>query len=111
MWRCNISKFEGTILETHSDMMSSFVYNITSKLVLIVGGQRHIIYEARSYNLRIMCYLSIPTSFMPMLVTGDNSLQLFLGWEGIGLASYLFIHFQLSRLQEDKVATNAMPVN
>nr|VDD65158.1 unnamed protein product [Brassica oleracea] len=33
------------------------------------------------HSPRFMCYLSILTFFMPMLVTGDNSLQLFLGWE------------------------------
>jgi len=48
---------------------------------------------------------------MPMLVTGDNSLQLFLGWEGVGLASYLLIHFWFTRLQADKAATKAMLVN
>ncbi|CAN6472072.1 unnamed protein product [Victoria cruziana] len=46
-----------------------------------------------------------------MLVTGDNSLQLFLGWEGVGLASYLLINFWSTRLQADKAATKAMPVN
>nr|QWQ55710.1 NADH dehydrogenase subunit 5 [Erythropalum scandens] len=63
------------------------------------------------HSPRFMCYLSIPTFFMPMLVTGDNSLQLFLGWEGVGLASYLLIHFWFTRLQADKAATKAMPVN
>ncbi|CAN6465343.1 unnamed protein product [Victoria cruziana] len=46
-----------------------------------------------------------------MLVTGDNSLQLFLGWEGVGLASYLLINFWSTRLQADKAATKAMPIN
>ena len=46
-----------------------------------------------------------------MLVTGDNSLQLFLGWEGVGLASYLLLHFWFTRLQADKAAITAMPVN
>ncbi|CAN6462363.1 unnamed protein product [Victoria cruziana] len=46
-----------------------------------------------------------------MLVTVDNSLQLFLGWEGVGLASYLLINFWSTRLQADKAATKAMPVN
>ncbi|KAG5605689.1 hypothetical protein H5410_027181 [Solanum commersonii] len=54
------------------------------------------------HSPRFMCYLSIPTFFMPMLVTRDNSLQLFLGWEGVGLASYLLIHFWFTRLQADK---------
>nr|UXG53660.1 NADH dehydrogenase subunit 5 [Malania oleifera] len=63
------------------------------------------------HSPRFLFYLSIPTFFMPMLVTGDNSLQLFLGWEGVGLASYLLIHFWFTRLQADKAATKAMPVN
>nr|YP_009430321.1 NADH dehydrogenase subunit 5 [Nicotiana attenuata]ASZ83476.1 NADH dehydrogenase subunit 5 [Nicotiana attenuata] len=63
------------------------------------------------HSPRFMCYLSIPTFFMPMLVTGDNSLQLFLGWEGVGLASYLLIHFWFTRLQADKAAIKAMLVN
>ncbi|CAN1241070.1 NADH-ubiquinone oxidoreductase chain 5 [Linum perenne] len=63
------------------------------------------------HSPRFMCYLSILTFFMPMLVTGDNSLQLFLGWEGVGLASYLLIHFWFTQLQADKAAIKAMLVN
>ena len=42
---------------------------------------------------RFMSYLSLFTFFMLILVTGDNYIQMFLGWEGIGLASYLLINF------------------
>jgi proton-translocating NADH-quinone oxidoreductase chain L len=48
---------------------------------------------------------------MLILVTGDNYLQLFLGWEGIGLASYLLINFWFARLQANKAAIKAMIVN
>nr|YP_009227153.1 NADH dehydrogense subunit 5 [Welwitschia mirabilis]AMA21013.1 NADH dehydrogense subunit 5 [Welwitschia mirabilis] len=60
---------------------------------------------------RFMCYLSIFTFFMLMLVTGDNFIQLFLGWEGVGLASYLLINFWFTRLQASKAAIKAMLVN
>jgi NADH-ubiquinone oxidoreductase chain 5 len=60
---------------------------------------------------RFMCYLSIFTFFMLMLVTGDNLIQLFLGWEGVGLASYLLINFWFTRLQANKAAIKAMLVN
>ncbi|XBJ22993.1 hypothetical protein VPH35_001263 [Triticum aestivum] len=63
------------------------------------------------HSPRFMCYLSIFYFFMLMLVTGDNFLQLFLGWEGVGLASYLLIHFWFTRLQADKAAIKAMLVN
>jgi len=42
---------------------------------------------------RFMSYLSLFTFFMLMLVTSNNLIQLFFGWEGVGLASYLLIGF------------------
>nr|BDN79761.1 NADH dehydrogenase subunit 5 [Ditrichum rhynchostegium] len=63
------------------------------------------------HSPRFMCYLSIFTFFMLMLVTGDNFIQLFLGWEGVGLASYLLINFWFTRLQANKAAIKAMLVN
>jgi len=60
---------------------------------------------------RFMSYLSIFTFFMLILVSADNYLQMFFGWEGIGLASFLLINFWFTRLQANKAATKAMIVN
>jgi NADH-ubiquinone oxidoreductase chain 5 len=60
---------------------------------------------------RFMSYLSIFTFFMLMLVTADNFIQMFFGWEGVGLASYLLINFWYTRLQANKSAIKAMLVN
>lgn len=60
---------------------------------------------------RFMCYLSIFTFFMLMLVTADNFLQMFFGWEGVGLASYLLINFWFTRLQASKASIKAMLIN
>lgn len=60
---------------------------------------------------RFMAYLSLFTFFMLMLVTADNYVQLFLGWEGVGLASYLLINFWHTRIQANKAAMKAMIVN
>jgi NADH:ubiquinone oxidoreductase subunit 5 (subunit L)/multisubunit Na+/H+ antiporter MnhA subunit len=60
---------------------------------------------------RFMSYLSIFTFFMLMLVTADNLIQLFLGWEGVGVASYLLINFWFTRLSANKSAIKAMLVN
>ena len=60
---------------------------------------------------RFLCYLSIFTFFMIMLVTADNFLQMFFGWEGVGLASYLLINFWFTRLQASKASIKAMLVN
>jgi NADH:ubiquinone oxidoreductase subunit 5 (subunit L)/multisubunit Na+/H+ antiporter MnhA subunit len=60
---------------------------------------------------RFMSYLSLFTFFMLILVTGDNLIQMFLGWEGIGLASYLLINFWFTRIQANKAAIKAMILN
>jgi NADH-ubiquinone oxidoreductase chain 5 len=60
---------------------------------------------------RFMSYLSLFTFFMLMLITSDNFLQLFFGWEGVGLCSYLLINFWFTRLQANKSAIKAMIVN
>lgn len=60
---------------------------------------------------RFMSYLSIFTFFMLMLVTADNFLQMFFGWEGVGVASYLLINFWFTRLQASKASIKAMLVN
>ena len=60
---------------------------------------------------RFMAYLSFFTFFMLILVTADNFLQMFVGWEGVGLCSYLLINFWYGRLQANKAALKAMIVN
>nr|AFZ64060.1 NADH dehydrogenase subunit 5 [Phalansterium sp. PJK-2012] len=60
---------------------------------------------------RFMAYLSLFTFFMLMLVTGENMAIMFLGWEGVGLASYLLINFWHTRLQANKSAIKAIIVN
>jgi NADH-quinone oxidoreductase subunit L len=60
---------------------------------------------------RFMAYLSLFTFFMLMLVTSDNLLQLFFGWEGVGLASYLLIGFWYTRPSACAAAIKAFIVN
>ena len=60
---------------------------------------------------RFMGWLSFFTFFMLVLVTSDNFFQLFLGWEGVGLCSYLLINFWFTRILANKAAINAMLVN
>ncbi len=60
---------------------------------------------------RFMAYLSLFTFFMLMLVTADNFVQLFLGWEGVGLASYLLIGFWFHKPSANAAAMKAFLVN
>src|SRR5882757_3832232 len=60
---------------------------------------------------RFMAYLSLFTFFMLMLVTADNLVQLFFGWEGVGLASYLLIGFWYDKPSANAAAMKAFIVN
>ena len=60
---------------------------------------------------RFFAYLSLFTFFMLMLVTSDNLIQLFLGWEGVGLCSYLLIGFWYDRPAANAAAIKAFIVN
>ena len=57
---------------------------------------------------RFMGYLSLFTFAMIMLVTADNFLQLFFGWEGVGLASYLLIGFWYKKPSANAAAIKAL---
>ncbi|WP_291296173.1 NADH-quinone oxidoreductase subunit L [Elioraea sp.] len=60
---------------------------------------------------RFMAYLSLFTFAMLMLVTADNLIQLFFGWEGVGLASYLLIGYWYERESANRAAMKAFIVN
>jgi NADH-quinone oxidoreductase subunit L len=60
---------------------------------------------------RFMAYLSLFTFFMLMLVTADNLVQMFFGWEGVGLASYLLIGFWYKKPTANAAAIKAFVVN
>ena len=60
---------------------------------------------------RFMSYLSLFTFAMLMLVTSDNLIQLFFGWEGVGLASYLLIGFWYHKPSAHTAAMKAFIVN
>jgi NADH-quinone oxidoreductase subunit L len=60
---------------------------------------------------RFMAYLSLFTFAMLMLVTADNLLQIFFGWEGVGLASYLLIGFWYEKSSANAASVKAFIVN
>jgi len=60
---------------------------------------------------RFMSYLSLFTFMMLMLITADNLVQMFFGWEGVGLASYLLIGFWYKKPSANAAAIKAFVVN
>ena len=84
------------------------VINVVSACVHVysVGYMSH-----DPHRGRFMAYLSLFTFAMLMLVTSDNLLQLFFGWEGVGLASYLLIGFWSHKHSANAAAQKAFIVN
>jgi len=67
--------------------------------------------EGEAYRARFFAYLSFFTFAMLMLVTADNLVQLFFGWEGVGVASYLLIGFYYRKPSANAAAIKAFVVN
>ena len=94
------------------------VDTLTAVMLIVVTGVSSMVhvysigYMAEDPSIpRFMAYLSLFTFFMLMLVTADNLVQLFFGWEGVGLASYLLIGFWYDRPSANAAAMKAFIVN
>jgi NADH-quinone oxidoreductase subunit L len=84
-------------------------------VVTIVSAMVHVYsigYMAHDRGIaRFMAYLSLFTFFMLALVTANDFVQLFFGWEGVGLCSYLLIGFWYDRESANEAAIKAFIVN
>ncbi|MCQ4160137.1 NADH-quinone oxidoreductase subunit L [Roseomonas sp. GC11] len=93
--------------DTLSAMMVGMVTLISTMIHLYsVGYMSH-----DPTQPRFFAYLSLFTFMMLMLVTADNLLQLFFGWEGVGLASYLLIGYWYEKESANRAAMKAFIVN
>ncbi len=94
------------------------VDTLTAVMLVVVTGISALVHiysigymEHDPHKPRFMAYLSMFTFFMLMLVTADNFFQLYFGWEGVGLASYLLIGFWYTRPSANAAAIKAFLVN
>ncbi len=93
--------------DTLSAVMVAMVAPVATLIhIYSVGYMAH---ERRSF--RFFAYLSLFTFAMLMLVTASNLVQLFFGWEGVGLASYLLIGYWYDRPSANRAAMKAFIVN
>ena len=68
-------------------------------------------FEGETYKPRFFAYLSFFTFAMLALITSDNLVQMFFGWEGVGVASYLLIGFYYRKPSANAAAIKAFVVN
>jgi NADH-ubiquinone oxidoreductase chain 5 len=83
--------------------------------VIIISSLVHIYsFDYMKYDPhfnRFISFLSLFTFFMMILLTANNFIVMFIGWEGVGLSSYLLINFWFTRIQANKAAIKAMIIN
>jgi NADH-quinone oxidoreductase subunit L len=91
---------------------------ITAVMLVVVTGVSSLVHlysigymNEDPHRPRFFSFLSLFTFAMLMLVTANNFLQLFFGWEGVGLASYLLIGFWYTRPSANAAAIKAFVVN
>ncbi len=94
-------------IDTLTAVMLVVVTSVSSLVhVYSIGYMSHDPHPARFFS-----YLSLFTFAMLMLVTSDNLVQMFFGWEGVGLASYLLIGFWYKKPSANAAAIKAFVVN
>jgi proton-translocating NADH-quinone oxidoreductase chain L len=97
----------GFLFDTLSVSMLLLVFTIS--LIVHLYSLEYMAEDA--HKERFFCYLSLFTFFMCFLVSANNFLGMFLGWEGVGLASFLLINFWFKRIEANKASIKAMLVN
>ncbi|RME68449.1 MAG: NADH-quinone oxidoreductase subunit L, partial [Alphaproteobacteria bacterium] len=92
--------------------------SLTAVMLVVVNGISALVHwysigymSHDPHPQRFMAYLSLFTFAMLMLVTADNFVQMFFGWEGVGLASYLLIGFWYKKPSANAAAIKAFIVN
>ena len=98
-WSINIDPLTSVMLVVVS-LISSIIHFYS------IGYMSH-----DPHKPRFMAYLSLFTFSMLVLITADNFLQLFFGWEGVGLCSYLLIGFWYKKPEANAAAIKAFIVN
>ncbi len=94
-------------VDTLTSVMLVVVTSVSSLVHLYSIGYMH----EDPARQRFFAYLSLFTFAMLMLVTADNLVQMFFGWEGVGLASYLLIGFWYEKPSANAAAMKAFVVN
>jgi NADH-quinone oxidoreductase subunit L len=95
----------------HIDMLTAVMLVVVTTVSFLVHMYSIGYMEEDDSRPRFFAYLSLFTFAMLMLVTADNLVQMFFGWEGVGLASYLLIGFWYTRPSANAAAIKAFVVN
>lgn len=93
------------------DFITIIMYFIIILISFIVNIFSFYYMKSDPHINKFISYLSLFTFFMIFLVSSENMIQLFFGWEGVGLTSYLLISYWYNKILAIKSATKAILVN
>jgi len=93
------------------DFLALAMLVLVSLISILVHIYSFAYMQTDPHFIRFISYLSLFTFFMFILVTGSNFIQIFVGWEGVGICSYLLINFWFTRIQANKAAIKALLMN
>lgn len=115
---CYLELFNWIFIE-HFIVKFNFNFDAVNSVMFLIITIISTLVHLYSYNymkedpnfIKFISYLSLFTFFMLILVTANNLIQMFIGWEGVGIASFLLISFWNSRNQAIKSSLKAVILN
>ena len=114
----SISLFEWLVSESFNIVWNFQFDSLTVSMlipVLVISSLVHIYsigyMSSDPHNQRFFSYLNLFTFMMILLVTGNNYLLMFVGWEGVGVCSYLLVSFWFTRIAANQSSISAFLTN
>nr|YP_009154249.1 NADH dehydrogenase subunit 5 [Oopsacas minuta]AKM54877.1 NADH dehydrogenase subunit 5 [Oopsacas minuta] len=98
-------------ISLHMDLLSSSMLFMVTSMSLFVHMYSTEYMKNDPHKHRFMSYLSLFTFFMLLMMSSNNYILLLMGWEGVGICSYLLMNFWYTRMQANKSGMKAIMMN
>ena len=106
-----ITDYETIKWQFYINHLNSLLFFIVTLIALMVNIYSASYFEKEDNIAKFYCYLHLFVFFMLLLVSGNNLVQVFAGWEGVGLCSYLLINFWYKKKSANEASYKAFIVN
>nr|AJF93963.1 NADH dehydrogenase subunit 5 [Hertwigia falcifera] len=111
LWNWIETEYLTCKISLHTDLLSSSMLFTVTLISFFIHAYSTEYMKNDPHTLRFMSYLSLFTFFMLILTNSNNYIFLLIGWEGVGICSYLLINFWYTRTQANKSGAKAIIIN
>ena len=111
LWNWIETEYLTCKIRLHTDLLSSSMLFTVTLISFFIHAYSTEYMKNDPHTLRFMRYLSLFTFFMLILISRNNYIFLLIGWEGVGICSYLLINFWYTRTQANKSGAKAIIIN